>query len=505
MKLIYIISFLLLYNLFINAQNTYFNKAIGNDTVSLLAAPNLPVQDGYLVAGGFSSYNNYRAIYIKKLDFDGNLLWTKIIDDEPIGPINDGTSMIRVQNNYNHFILTYPKFKDETYEDMDIAVVKFTLNGEILWRKVYGDENWQGTNAIINTKDNGFLIAGFQQPQGGGYPKFYYFKIDSLGNQEWVRTHSRAAGGSDVPATVLQTKDGGYILSGYAYSNTTDYDMYIIKTNSNGIIEWKKSYGGDEIDGTARLLALFPNGYFMSGAIRENDVKKSYFAKLDDLGNIIWERIYHFDTNYEDVVYTSSFETNPIHTEDGGFIGVMLYETEEYIFGNLLVKLNSRGDTVWTKRLTPDPNNDVYVKDIEMTGDGYIISGFNYTHQPQYGWIVKTDFDGNTCWELGCDSTAIVTNIANMSQKNPYQVQISPNPVRDKATVSYQLPLDGRLQLYDLQGRWIREWWLPSAVESMPMEVGGLESGLYLYRVSIEELAPNSRGKEVSSGKLVVE
>ncbi|MGB0931175.1 MAG: T9SS type A sorting domain-containing protein, partial [Chitinophagales bacterium] len=483
MKYLYVLLLLGLYSSSYS-QNTYFNKAIGNDTITLLTAPNLPVQDGYLVAGGFSSYNNYRAIYIKKLDFNGNLLWTKIIDDEPVGPISTGTSMIRVQNNYNHFILTYPKPKDDTYEDSDIAVVKFTLNGEILWRRVYGDEDWQVPRAIINTADNGFLVAGFQQPKGGGYPKFYYFKIDSEGNQEWLRTHSRAAGGSDVPYTVLQTQDGGYVLSGFAYSNNTDYDMYIIKTKPNGIIEWKKSYGGDGEDGTARLLPLFPNGYFMSGAIEEDGVEKSYFAKLDDLGNIIWERIHDF--NFENIQRTYNFETNPLLTPEGGFIGVMPYMTNDFIIENLLVKLNSRGDTVWTKRLTPDPNNDVYVKDIEMTNDGYIISGFNYTHQPQYGWIIKTDFDGNTCWELGCDSTAIVTNISNIPSQSPYPIQISPNPIRDRATISYNLPLDGLLQVYDLQGKLMENWELKREEEVLDLGLTNWKSGLYLYRVRIE-------------------
>ncbi|MFK7906349.1 MAG: T9SS type A sorting domain-containing protein [Chitinophagales bacterium] len=409
--------------------------------------------------------------------------------------VQTGSTLIRVQNNYNHFILTYSKYKDDTYEDLDIVVVKFTLEGEIIWRKIYGDENWQGTHDIINTKDNGFLVAGFQQPKGGGYPKFYYFKIDSEGNQEWLRTHSRAAGGGDVPVTVLQTQDGGYVLSGFAYSNNTDYDMYIIKTKPNGVIEWTKSYGGDEVDGTARLVQLFTGEFFMSGAIEEDGVEKSYFAKLDPLGNIIWERIHDF--NFENIHHTSSFETNPILTIEGGFIGVMPYNTNDFITENLLVKLDSRGDTLWTKRLTPDPNNDVYVKDIEMTSDGYVISGFNYTHQPQYGWIIKTDFDGNTCWELGCDSTAVITDIEDMATNSPYAIGISPNPVQDIATISYSSPKDAVLEVYDLKGRLINHSELKKE-DSLNLDVSDWKSGLYLYRVSIE-------GKEVSSGKLVVE
>ncbi|MEZ4885542.1 MAG: hypothetical protein R3E32_12490 [Chitinophagales bacterium] len=53
-----------------------------------------------------------------------------------------------------------------------------------------------------------------------------------------------------------------------------------------------------------------------------------------------------------------------------------------------------------------------------------------------YGWIVKMDSLGNTCWELGCDSTVIISNIEEI--KVVEGLQLSPNPAKD--FLKFQIP-----------------------------------------------------------------
>ncbi len=111
--------------------------------------------------------------------------------------------------------------------------------------------------------------------------------------------------------------------------------------------------------------------------------------------------------------------------------------------------------------------------------------------------MVTIDEEGNFCEELGCVET--IVNIENTeAQEHRGFLQIGPNPVRDRAKINYQIPKDGLLQVYDLQGKLMESWELKMEDEALDLDIEAWESGLYLYKVSIE-------GREVSSGKLVVE
>ncbi len=63
-----------------NLQFTYFNKTFGgNDTINILAQAVQPVEDGYMLLGGYTVSDN-RALYIKKLDLSGNVSWLKTFE-----------------------------------------------------------------------------------------------------------------------------------------------------------------------------------------------------------------------------------------------------------------------------------------------------------------------------------------------------------------------------------------------------------------------------------------
>ncbi len=491
----YICIFLLFNTLLLLGQDefNYFNKIIIEDSIALDAVGLEVLEDNFLLTGTFNSLNNYRAIYLKKMNFNGETLWTKILDDTTEGNISamaSGTSFVKDAKNPHHFLAMYGKYQNESNTDLGVALIKFDIEGNILWEKLHGDQNRQAPYDLINTNDGGYLISGWEQVSSN-FTQGYVLKLDSLGNEQWHKNYTTSEAGHSSVGFADQTIDGGFLFSGYTYHPQTDADMYIVKTDALGNILWDKNEGSIYHDLACQLYELNNGDFFLSSAIWYEGDRQKYFAKLDNNGVKIWEKYF--------LIPNIGIIAPKMHlTNDGGVLGFTRIRGANNL--PLLIRFTSRGDTLWTKPITPDPNNDVYVRDMEATPDGgYIIAGFNYTHTPQYGWIAKIDSLGNTCWSsLDCDSTVVFTNIPQIPTRNPYEVQVAPNPVRDRATISYQLPLDGRLQLYDLQGRWIREWWLPAAVESMPMELGELESGLYLYRVRIE-------GREVSSGKLIVE
>src|SRR5690349_21928117 len=82
----------------------------------------------------------------------------------------------------------------------------------------------------------------------------------------------KAFGGtnSDQGHYVLQTKDGGYALVGTASSTDGDVvgqhgglDIWFLKLDSAGAVQWKKTYGGSDQDGAAKVLQTEDGGYLI--------------------------------------------------------------------------------------------------------------------------------------------------------------------------------------------------------------------------------------------------
>ena len=65
---------------------------------------------------------------------------------------------------------------------------------------------------------------------------------------------------------------GGYIIAGSSDSvdgdvggNHGDFDYWVVKLDSNGILEWQKSYGGSGYD-SAQDIQIASGGYIIHSA-----------------------------------------------------------------------------------------------------------------------------------------------------------------------------------------------------------------------------------------------
>ncbi|MEZ4886203.1 MAG: T9SS type A sorting domain-containing protein [Chitinophagales bacterium] len=496
--LIFLFATCLSVNLF--SQNfTYFNKKLQLPSTNLVVVATLPLSNAYLVLGNYTNLEG-RVVFIAKMDIYGDLIWIHSLEVAlelgTDGGSATGTCLVQIDEN--NFAATYGIYKDITFEDIDIALVKFTVDGEITWKRTYGmvGENRERAYHLLHTKDNGFLLTGFRDIERF---HFYIIKTDSEGEAEWEKTYS--LGGTSVAFHANETLDGGYIFSGYGKSPITDFDMYCVKTNDKGQLQWQKNYGTENSDLGGQVVPLNSDEYILWGGINESDdVRKTYIAKLNTIGNIIWERKHQLPS-------ISTSQTKIIIKPDNGFIGVAVYENEYGTYQPIIMNFDSRGDTLWTKTITADPNASVYIRDIEKIEGGYVLAGHRFFPTPQYGWILTIDEEGNTCSEgrtyaeadfEGCDSTVVVTDIPHFPTSSSYQVQIAPNPARQQTTIHYQIPKEGVLKVYDYQGRLMDSWELKMNNSSLTLEIGDWTSGVYLYQLEIG-------GERIEGGKFIVE
>jgi hypothetical protein len=149
----------------------------------------------------------------------------------------------------------------------------------VQWQKCYGGGNWDFAQSIIQTSEGGYIQCGYAASTNGdvsgnhGSDDVWVVKTDSSGQIEWQRCY----GGSDIDygICIQQTLDGGYIMGGTTYSDDNDVtgnhnpyttvDAWIVKTNNVGDIEWQKCLGGTANDQAHSILVNNDGSYFITG------------------------------------------------------------------------------------------------------------------------------------------------------------------------------------------------------------------------------------------------
>jgi len=144
------------------------------------------------------------------------------------------------------------------------------ISGYSLWARVYGGQG-DDFGTFKRTSDGGYIIAGQTLSFGAGGGDLLVMKLDSNGNIQWQKTYGGP--GQDLAYDVEETQDGGYIVGGGTGSfGAGGWDMWILKLDSHGNVQWQKTYGGwgVGIDGlnaeyVDNLLQTSDGGYIVVG------------------------------------------------------------------------------------------------------------------------------------------------------------------------------------------------------------------------------------------------
>ena len=184
---------------------------------------------GYIITGmtSPSSYGNSN-VYLIKTDSKGDALWTKSIG----GSFDDYGSSVQ-QTTDGGFIITGAKEPFANTADEDVYLIKTDSNGDTLWTKTYGGVYFDIGCSVQQTTDGGYFITGYTKSFGNGQ-NVYLIKTEGNGDILWTKTY----GGEnyDTGLSGQQTIDGGYIITGYKtlYDFGWQNNVYLIKTDKNG-------------------------------------------------------------------------------------------------------------------------------------------------------------------------------------------------------------------------------------------------------------------------------
>jgi len=152
--------------------------------------------------------------------------------------------------------------------------------------KAIGGPGSEWGYSLIQTSDGGYAIAGYTYYFDAEDWGVYVVKLDANGNLQWTKT----IGGKiwEEGKSLIQTSDGGYAIAGYTYSfDTEDWDVYVVKLDANGNLQWTKTIGGPGYEIGFSLIQTSDGGYAIAGDTKsfgagETDI---CIVKLDKNGN----------------------------------------------------------------------------------------------------------------------------------------------------------------------------------------------------------------------------
>ncbi len=252
-------------------------------------------------------------------------------------------------------------------------------NMDIDWQSSFGTSEYDVVHGIDTTSDGGYIFCGSSVLLNGTTDCFVT-KIDSLGTIEWQQIFGGT--GQEDCTDIQTTSDGGYIVCGTSDSQNGTfsgcpgyggYDVWVLKLNANGILQWQKKFGGTSHDLGIQIEET-TNGYVIGGHTQSgtNAFFDVWVFKIDSLGILMWQHTFG-GTENENLISLRS-------TNDAGFVigmhsmssnGTMIVNHGGYDAS--VIKIDSLGTTEWQHTFGADA--DESVGDILQVSDGgYVVS-----------------------------------------------------------------------------------------------------------------------------------
>lgn len=316
------------------------------------------------------------------------------------GPFNDiGYSICNTHDG--GFILAGTTRNSDTSNE-DIYIIKIDKNGHKIWDVKYGWPHTDVIRSVIPLSD-GYLFAGEIWDYGLYDSDIYLLKTDLFGNKIWDNlygTNSR-----EIGFKAISFASGGYLLLGHTRGYENAGDIILIKTNEAGDEIWRNTFGSEFDDygldliqntnGTIWIVGT-KGGFFNDvHANFKNHDADIYLIKVDETGNVIWEK------------------TIGGSEHDFGYSIIQSQQNDIYIFGSsqsygsgsfdmLLCKTDENGETIWQK--TYGGVNYEYGQSIAVNAQRELFllgttSSFGINNSPDI-YLVKTDETGDEKWSL---------------------------------------------------------------------------------------------------------
>lgn len=456
-------AYLLKFN---SSGSLQFSRAFGGSGTDYAYSVVNSTDGGCAVAGWTNSYGaGANDMYITKFDASGVIQWNRVI-----GGTDDDFAYSIIQSSDGGFVVT-GQTKSFGSGGYDLIIIKLSSVGNIQWTRTAGYLGFESGVCIIETSDGGFAVAGSTTSYGAGGDDMFIVKTNSSGVVIW----SRVIGGTgiDRATSLIQLSDGSFVAAGSTTSfGAGGFDMYIVKFNSSGQLNWTRTVGGTGYEFAGSLVQAADGGFIISGSTESFGSGGSdfYIAKLNSTGTLQWQKTIGGSGN--------DYGYRVINTSDGGFCSVG--NTKSYGAGGedfFMVKYSSNGNVCGSSFVPAG-----------LSGSGgsvTTVTPLSFPYSPQSS-------TPNVTMTVGGNSSAIcLTGVEQTNSQVPDKftlLQNYPNPFNPSTKIGFSLPVSSSvsIRLYDVAGKEVKvltdEYYNAGNYE-IDFNGEGLSSGTYFYRI----------------------
>jgi hypothetical protein len=356
-----------------------------------------PTEDGgYVMTGHTESFGNgARDVWLVKTDWTGDMQWNRTFGRSG----NDEGRCVIQTSDGGYAIAGYTPIHPQGFGDNDVWLIKTDHNGYEQWNKTYGGALSDIGMSVLQTDDGGYVIGGYEASFAGtDSDDFYLIKTDQTGNMIWNKTYG--GGEPETSYSMIKTNDGGYALAGVTWSFGAGVsDVWLVKTDSTGNMQWNKTYGGSGSDEGWEVIQTADGGYAVAGMTDSYGagIGDFWLLKTDSTGNLVWSQTYGGSGQDE--------ARSIVQTIDGGY--VLAGNTRSNptdILDAWLIKVNNAGNIQWNKTYG-GAGEDAAWSLIETDNEGWAAAGFTAStgQGAKDFWLVKINTESGLAWT---DSTA---------------------------------------------------------------------------------------------------
>lgn len=316
--------------------------------------------------------------------------------------------------------------------------------GEVIWQTTLGDTPVYA-RSLIPGADGGYLVLGYNESYGkyrtdiATGSKTWLVKLSPKGEIQWRKD---AIGGTDygMGIEIIPARDGGYVFVGQAldrddYANyltnddkkkemleglpvssipdellaevgmSSNLDIWIVKLDSAGEVEWQKTYGGTDSELAITIIPDGDDGYVVVGDARSTDGDVSdnhgsrdiWILNVDSAGSLKWQK----------AIGGSGLDRaeGAARTPDGEYIilGVTLSrdgdlsQRSEGDGSSVVAHLLPSGDLDWIQTFGEKTPGFFHAMTATRDG-GCVIAKRPYSSQDE--WLIRLDDAGQTLWQM---------------------------------------------------------------------------------------------------------
>ncbi len=314
-----------------------------------------------------------------RLDAEGNVLW-----EHDYNSGIDGLLYSPIQVSDVGFVILGSVVGSYVRNEDDLYLLKIGEGGDLIWSHTFGGPGDDVGKMVRQTSDGGFIVVG---TRADDYPSYrngihlyqndlILIKTDGEGNEVWSRTYGE--GMLYLGWGVEQTPDGGYVLTGWEAKTIDDRDVFLLKTNEAGEVEWSRRWDLDpgERDGAFDLI-LTSDGCILVCGIQSMNVgpRQAVLLKVDMNGNEVWLKRF----GGEDV-HTGFWDV--MEDRDGGYIACGDLSSGNFeVRGScsskgLILKTDRNGELLWQQVVsTPEYTSMMFSSAAVLPEGGYLFVG----------------------------------------------------------------------------------------------------------------------------------